>query len=118
MITRILPISNFEFELGVGIATFPCVGLFVASVDEFVFEFRGGAAIAPIVCCSGVGVVNGILRSPINGLCFVKSDTISTPLKSAIIIEKAAVAKTLVRCFTFAQPTGQSSVITLPSARL
>ena len=87
-----LPITVFEFVLGL-IATAPIKG-------------------------SGVGVVNGIFSFPTVALCEENSETKKTPLRIAITRENAAVAKTRVRCFTLAQPTGQSCVITLPSARL
>jgi len=75
-----------------------------------------GIAIAPIRG-RGVGVAKGlgifVTRPP---YLFRNVRAVRPPTK-ARSIEKTAVAATDNLCFTFAQPTGQSAVSTVPSFR-
>ena len=93
---------NYFFSTGVAFGEGDGVGL--------------GIATAPING-RGVGVAKGIGIFLTKSLCFFRNVIAIKPPTKARNIEKTAVAQTDNLCFTFAQPTGQSAVRTVPSFR-
>jgi hypothetical protein len=76
-----------------------------------------GIAIAPINgTVRGVGVASGITIFPTTSFLLLKRESTKRLPSTLKIIANAAEAKTDIRCFTFAHPTGQSCVRIVPSA--
>ena len=96
------------------ITTRPVLGV----CDDFGVGLGLGIAIAPISgSYFGVGVANGIGRRAPSSIFFEKAAKTDSPAKNVTIRDNAAVAIIDARCFTLAQPTGQSWVRIVPSAR-
>lgn len=94
----------------------PIFGLLFGEGDGDTFGVGDGIAIAPITSYFGVGVVNGIGIFLAIVELLPKVARNKSPLKKLTTNAAVAVAMTVTRCLTRAQPTGQFCVKTVPSA--